>query len=76
MIGKALQVSVDGVKSVACERCGHDPLVVRFVQMLIDESMMKASMNVVNQTIAEHDEERYLENQICRSVITRVIIEQ
>ena len=31
MIGKALRKPVYGMKSVAGERCGHDPLVVRFM---------------------------------------------
>lgn len=36
VVWKALHETVDGIESDRCVRSGHDPFVVRLVQMLID----------------------------------------
>lgn len=48
------------MKGVAGVRCGHDPLVVGFVEMLIDSRMVEASVDEVNKTVGEYEEEREL----------------
>ena len=40
VVGDALGESVERVEGVARKGCGHDPLVVRFVQAFVDQRMV------------------------------------
>ena len=56
MVGERLEVPVDWMESVCGERGGDDPLVVWFVDVLVDGRVMFQSMNPVNAVISEQEE--------------------
>jgi len=60
VIGNALEPPIDGVECDGGVRCGHDPFVVGFVKGLVDQWMVKATVNKVNEHIREENEEREL----------------
>lgn len=37
-------------------RCGHNPFVVGLVQVLVDQRMVKGSVDEVNAEVGEHEE--------------------
>lgn len=61
VVGQALGVAVDRVESVAREGGGHDPLVVRLMQALVDQWVVQTAMDPVDAEVGEEDEERELE---------------
>lgn len=61
MIGYTLRKSVEWMKRMASVRCGHDPLMVRFVKSFVDFRMMQAPVDPIDEKIGEQDEERELE---------------
>lgn len=64
VVGNTLGETVDGVEGVAGVGSGHDPLVVRLVQVLVHERVVEAAVNPVDAKIGEHDEERELEEVV------------
>ena len=61
MVGDALSKAVEGVESMACKRCRHDPFVVWLVKRLVHSGVMQAAMDPVNEAIGEEEEEGKLE---------------
>lgn len=61
MVRQTLRITIERVERVAGVGCGHNPLVVRLVETLVDQRMMKSTMNQVDETIRERDEQRELE---------------
>lgn len=53
MVWKWLQKSVYWMKGMAGKRSGHNPLVMRFMQMLINERMVQVTVNPVDAEIGE-----------------------
>ena len=53
VVGEGLDVSVDRVESICGERGGDDPLVVRFVDVLVDERVVSQPVDPVNAVIRE-----------------------
>ena len=43
-----LREAIQGVEGVAGVRCGHNPLVMRFVQRLVNHGMMQSPVNPVD----------------------------
>lgn len=48
------------------EGTGHDPLVMWLVEGLVDQRVVQATMNPVDEEIGEGDKQRELENAIVR----------
>lgn len=46
------------------ERRGHNPLVVRLVQLLVEPGVVQSAVDPVNEEIGEADEEGELEKQV------------
>jgi len=65
MVGEGLEVPVEWVESVCGEGGGHDPLVVRLVDVLVDTWVVFPSVNPVNAVISE-DKEPNIQIQIQR----------
>lgn len=61
VIRQALGEAIDWMESMRGVGCWHDPLVVWFVQSLIEYWMMQAPMYPVNEEVGEENEERDLE---------------
>ena len=61
MVWEALRKAIQGVESVACKWCGHDPFVVRFVKFLVDHWVVQASVDPIDTEIGEQDEHGKLE---------------
>lgn len=61
MIRQALRVAVKRVEGVAGKGRGHDPLVVRLVEVLIHPGVVKATVNPVDAKVGEEEEEGDLE---------------
>ncbi len=40
VIGDTLQVTVQRMERMACERCWHDPFVMRLVELLVEGGVM------------------------------------
>ena len=57
MIGHALRETVHGVKGMTGVRCGHDPLVMRFMQRLVNLRMVQASVYPVDAEVGKADEQ-------------------
>lgn len=53
MVGKRLSPTVDGVESVRGIGSRHDPLVVRLVKALVDQRMVKATVDEVDAGVGE-----------------------
>ena len=56
VVGKALGVTVQRVESVRGERRRHDPLVVRFVDVLVHFRVVESAVDPVDAQIREEDE--------------------
>lgn len=56
MVGTALEKSIQGVKSMGSKWSGDFPLVVVFVDVFVDEFVVKESMDPVYTGISEHNE--------------------
>ncbi|EER40561.1 predicted protein [Histoplasma capsulatum H143] len=61
VVGDTLSVAVDGVEGVGGVRAWHNPFVVGLMQVLIDEGVVKAAVDPVDEEVGEDDEERELE---------------
>lgn len=61
MIGQALRITIKGVERVTGVRRGHDPLVVGLVKSLVHKRMVKSTVDQVDESICERNEQRELE---------------
>lgn len=61
VIWTRLQKAVQRMKRVACERRGHFPQMVRLVNVLVNQSVVKQSVNPVNETVGEQQERQNTE---------------
>lgn len=62
VVGHRLGETIQRVESMAGVRSGHDPLVVRLVQVLVDEWVVKVAVNPVDTEVGKEQEERELED--------------
>jgi len=56
MVRYALHKTIDGVKSMTGIWCRHFPCMMRLVYCSIDESVMKSTMNPIDEEVSEKDE--------------------
>lgn len=75
VVGHTLRPTVHRVESMRREGARHDPLVVRFVQGLVDQRVVQATVNPVDAKIGERDEQRELYKAVApeRLIRERVI---
>lgn len=71
MVRETLGVTIQGVERVACIRRRHDPLMMRLVQVLVDERMVESTMDQVDEEVRKDQEQRELEvvipaGHVCR----------
>ena len=64
MVGQGLGEAVERVEGVAGKRRRHDPLVVRLVDVLVDERVVQASVDPVDAEVGEEQEERELQVRV------------
>lgn len=64
MVWNALCISIKGVERMASIWGWHNPLVVRFMEVLIDEWVMEAPVDEIDEAIRECNEERELEKVV------------
>ena len=63
------------MKGVACERGGHDPLVVRFVKSFVHARMMQTPVDPIHEKVGEENEKGKLQDVIqsewrfCRRIV-------
>ena len=62
MVRHTLRPAIQRVESMACVRCRHDPFVVWLVQSFVDQWVMQAPVDPVDEEIRKEDEERNLQN--------------
>jgi hypothetical protein len=60
VVWDGLGEAVERVESVAGEGCGHDPLVVRLVQALVEELAVQGAVDPVDAEVGEGQEDREL----------------
>lgn len=75
VVRETLGVTVGRVEGVRGKRGGHDPLVVRLVDVLVHPGMMQATVDPVDAQVREEDEERNLEVVVpaSRAFVCRVV---
>jgi hypothetical protein len=61
VVGHGLREAVERVEGVGCEGRGHDPLVVRLVQALVEELAVQRAVDPVDAEVGEHQEDWELE---------------
>ncbi len=61
VVREGLREAVEGVKGVRGKGRGHDPLVMRFVEALVNRGVVEGAVNPVNAEVGKEDEERVLE---------------
>lgn len=61
VIGHALQVAVHWVEGMRSVRRRHDPLVVRLVEALVDERVVQAAVDPVDEEVGEGNEDGELQ---------------
>ena len=61
VVGHALQVAVHWVEGVRGVRRRHDPLVVRLVEALVDERVVQAAVDPVDEEVGEGNEDGELQ---------------
>lgn len=64
VVGERLREPVDGVEGVRGEGRRHDPLVVRLVQVLVDQGVVQAAVDQVDQGVGEDEEARELQELV------------
>lgn len=64
VVGEALGVAVERVERVGCVGRGHDPLVVRLVQVLVDARVVQPAVDPVDAEVGEAEEERELQDVV------------
>lgn len=64
VVGERLREPIDGVEGMRGEGGRHDPLVVRLVQVLVDQGVMQAAVDQVDQGVGEDEEARELQELI------------
>ena len=62
----ALGPAVQWVEGMGGKRTRHDPLVMWFVQSLVDERVVQTTVNPVDEEISKTDKERKLQNAVVR----------
>lgn len=75
VVRDALQEAVNWVEGMGGKRRGNNPLVMRFVQNLVDALVVKAAVDQVDAEISKHDEERELGPQDPRGVVLEFPVE-
>ena len=61
MVGQRLCIAVQRVEGVRGKGCGHDPLVVRLMDVLVDARVVQTAVDPVDQRVGEGEEEGELQ---------------
>jgi hypothetical protein len=61
VVGDRLREAIERVEGVGGEGCGHDPLVVRLVQALVEELAVQGAVDPVDAEVGEGQEDGELE---------------
>lgn len=64
MVGDTLGPAIQRMESVGREGTRHDPLVVGLVQLLVDQGMVQASVNPVDEEVGKCDEDGELQDAV------------
>lgn len=64
VVRDTLGPAIQRVECVGGEWTGHDPLVMRLVESLVDERVVQASVDPVDEEVGESDEERELQDAV------------
>lgn len=75
VVGHALREAVERVEGVRGVRRGHDPLVVRLVQVLVDGRVVQGTVDPVDSAIGEHQEYRELRDDVPHAVFLGVHVQ-
>lgn len=77
MVRQTLKEAVHRVKSMTCERCGDLPNMMRFMYVLIEQSVVQAPMNPVDQHVGEEEEGDHAHDEMNPAIwkVSYVIIE-
>lgn len=66
VVRHTLRPTIEWMKSVRCERGGHNPFMMWFVQGSVDQRMMQTAMNPVDEEVGEQDEKWKLNKVVKR----------
>lgn len=77
MVRQTLKEAVHRVKSMTCERRGDLPNMMRFMYVLIEQSVVQAPMNPVDQHVGEEEEGDHAHDEMNPAIwkVSYVIIE-
>lgn len=64
VVRQTLKEAVHGVKSMTCKRSRDLPDVMRFMDVLVYKSVMKASVDPVDQHVSEKEEGQYTNDEV------------
>lgn len=64
VVRQTLKEAIHGVKSMACKGSGNLPDVMRLMDVLIHKSVMKASVDPVDQHVSEKEEGQHTNNEL------------
>lgn len=75
VVRKSLSITIRGVESVGSVRSRHNPLVVGLVKSLVNQGVVKSSMDPVDAEIGKHQEQRELKYQVPPSISRDIHVE-
>lgn len=76
MVWYTLCEAIHRVEGVAGIRCRHDPLVMWFVQRLVNRRIVQTPVDPVDTQIGEGNEQRELEEVVeCKRSVRRSVVE-
>ena len=64
MVGKALSETIQGVESVGSKWSWRYPLVMRLMQVLVDQWVVQVSVDPVDAVVREADEQGILQDVV------------
>lgn len=75
MVWQTLSITIKGVECVGGKRCGHNPLVVWLVDVLVDAWVVEAAVDPVDARVGEEQEEGKLGVGVplSRALLCRVV---
>lgn len=72
VVGQRLRIPIQGMESMTGPRCGHQPLVVRLVDVLVQPWVVFDSVDPVDEEVGENKEHWDREDSVCPSVLADV----
>lgn len=64
MVRNALRPAIQRMECVRCIRTGHDPLVMRLVERLVNQRVVQSAMDPIDAKIGEGDEQGELQEAV------------